>query len=503
MKWFRNIFGTRPKPATTSRRVSPRPLASIDNAGTTDLNRKHWAEADSLSANAQLTPEVRKRLRDRARYECQNNSYAAGLIRTLVNDTVGRGPRLQMETDSEILNRDVEALWRDWSAATDFALNMRLAAASRYVAGEVFALPMESKRLDKLGLPVNLTFRLIEPEQCTDPFSLTYFTKQYGDDGIECDEQGEVVGYRFLKYHPGDYRIAAADFTKTDFVKADRVIHWYVPERPGQLRGISPLTPSLEIFGQLRRFTTATLSSAEIAAMISGVMEQDGSLGMPTVETTTLDAWGTIDIARNMLMTLPPGAKISQFKAEHPTTNYDMFVAAKLREAGRVLSVPYGKMAGDHSRYNYSSGRLDDAPYWADRDIERQALEAKVFNPAFHLWCEFAKFVIPRLVKYDQQWWKLKHSWHYDARPTSDPVKDATGDELNLANGTDTLAAIAARDGTTVEALLDQRKREMQMFDERGLPYPAWLIGAPAPARPGDGMPQNPADARAELEVVR
>jgi capsid protein len=202
-----------------------------------------------------------------------------------------------------------------------------------------------------------------------------------------------------------------------------------------------------------------------------------------------------------MLMTLPPGAKISQFKAEHPTTNYDMFVNAKLREAGRVLCVPFGKMAGDHSRYNYSSGRLDDAPYWADRDIERQGLEAKAFNPMLYLWCEFAKFAIPGLIRYEREWWKLKHSWHYDARPTSDPVKDATGDELNLTNGSDTLAAIAARDGTTVEALLDQRQREKKMFEERGLPLPPWMAGQPAPGRPGDGMPQNPADAKASQEM--
>lgn len=502
MRWLTNIFGPRSKPAKSSRPLSHRPLATIDNATTTDENRKHWAEVDNYSAVAQLTPEVRKRLRERARYECQNNSYAAGLIRTLVNDTVGRGPRLQMESDSVRLNNAVESLWRDWSAACDFALNMRIVAAARYVSGEVFALPMESRRLQRYGLPVDLDFRLIEPEQCTDPFSLTYLTRQYGDDGVECDDQGEVTGYRFLRYHPGDYRISTADFTKTDLVSADRVIHWYIPDRPGQLRGITPLTPSLGIFAQLRRFTMATLTSAEIAAMLSGVMEQDGALGTASSEVTSFDSFGTIDIARGMLMTLPPGAKISQFRPEHPTTNYDTFVAAKLREAGRVLSVPYGKMAGDHSAYNYSSGRLDDAPYWSDREIERQALEAKVFNPILRLWFDFAKFSIPGLVRYEGRWWELRHSWHYDARPTSDPVKDATGDEMNLTNGTDTLAAIAARDGTTVESLLDQRQREMQMYMERGLPLPPWLSGTPAPSRVGDGQPQDPNAARSTAEVL-
>ena len=82
-------------------------------------------------------------------------------------------------------------------------------------------------------------------------------------------------------------------------------------------------------------------------------------------------------------------------------------------------------------------------------------------------------------------------------------MKDATGDEMNLTNGTDTLAAIAARDGTTVETLLDQRQREMQMYMERGLPLPPWLSGTPAPSRVGDGQPQNPNDARSSAEVLQ
>ena len=58
---------------------------------------------------------------------------------------------------------------------------------------------------------------------------------------------------------------------------------------------------------------------------------------------------------------------MEQLKPEQPTTNYKMFVDAKLRECGRALNVPFGKMAGDHSLYNYSSGRMDDGPYWDDR----------------------------------------------------------------------------------------------------------------------------------------
>ncbi|MEX0715434.1 MAG: hypothetical protein WD066_02550, partial [Planctomycetaceae bacterium] len=49
--------------------------AKYDSALTTDNNRRHWALADGLSANVANGPEVRRILRNRARYEVANNSY--------------------------------------------------------------------------------------------------------------------------------------------------------------------------------------------------------------------------------------------------------------------------------------------------------------------------------------------------------------------------------------------------------------------------------------------
>lgn len=176
-----------------------------------------------------------------------------------------------------------------------------------------------------------------------------------------------------------------------------------------------------------------------------------------------------------------------------------MFVNLKLREAGRMLNIPFGKMVGDHSRYNYSSGRMDDAPYWADRDTERQELEAKFFNPVFYRFCDFARFVLPALAAFKGRYWELKHTWHYDARPSADPVKDATGDEMNLTNVSDDLAGVAARDGTTAEAIIKQRRRTLDLFKRYDVPLPPWATGAQVPARNPAGEPapmtQEPANA--------
>ena len=86
-----------------------RPLRGrYDAAQTTYENRRHWANADHLSANATTSAEVRRILRSRARYEVANNSYAKGIVLTLANYVVGTGPRLQMLTDDPETNRLIE-----------------------------------------------------------------------------------------------------------------------------------------------------------------------------------------------------------------------------------------------------------------------------------------------------------------------------------------------------------------------------------------------------------
>ena len=123
--WVRSILGggRSGRPALSGfavlLRAKPGCRSSVegrfDAAQTTPDNRKHWANADHLSADAAANPEVRRTLRTRSRYEVANNSYARGIVLTLANDVIGTGPRLQMLTDSAETNRTIEAEFAWWA----------------------------------------------------------------------------------------------------------------------------------------------------------------------------------------------------------------------------------------------------------------------------------------------------------------------------------------------------------------------------------------------------
>lgn len=238
-------------------------VAKFDSAKTTPENRNHWANADGLSPNAAINPEVRRVLRNRARYEVANNSYAKGIVLTLANDTIGTGPRLQMLTDDSDANARIEDAFEQWSRAVDLPGKLRTMRLARAESGEAFALLINNPGIASAGSPVSLDLKLIEADQVCTP--LLRRGRNDEIDGIALDEWGNPSAYRVLKRHPGDsgvFRTPIDDLTAYDTFAASSVVHYFRPDRPGQLRGIPDITPALPLFAQLRRYTLATIAAA-------------------------------------------------------------------------------------------------------------------------------------------------------------------------------------------------------------------------------------------------
>ena len=148
--------------------VPVRVRGRYDAAATTDENRRHWANADLLSADAATNPQVRRILRNRARYEVANNSYARGIVLTLANDSVGTGPRLQMLTDDAETNSPNRAgvlpLGRGSRPGREAPHHADGAGPGRRGLCDARANP-------KVDSPVKLDLRLIEADQVTTPES--------------------------------------------------------------------------------------------------------------------------------------------------------------------------------------------------------------------------------------------------------------------------------------------------------------------------------------------
>jgi lambda family phage portal protein len=472
--------------------AAPRAIkARYDAAQTTAENSKHWGMADALSATAAHDPATRKKLRERSRYEVNNNSYAKGIIQSLANNLIGPGPRLQVQTPDQSLNAAIQAGFAEWSRATRLPDQLRTMCQAKKVDGESFGVLTTNPALPTA---VRLDIRLIEADQVTSPHLVALIAPN-AVDGIHFDDYRNPASYDVLKYHPGDV-VRWGDPLAYDSLPASRMLHWFRADRPGQARGVPELTPALPLFAQLRRFTLATLTAAETAAMFAAVIQTSATAD----EDDPVTPFSTADIERGMMTALPDGYTMEQFRAEHPATTYEMFVRLILREIARCLGVPWNVAAGDSSAYNYSSARLDHLNYWEGVGVERQDLESEVLDPLLSAWLAEA-ILIPGLVPMSVRAFLtcLPHTWHWPARPYIDPTTEAAADTARLTNGTTTLAAVCAARGDDWQEVIRQRAREQQYAAQV-----AAELNVPAPAAPTAAVhgrdcpsPSRPAPSRA------
>ncbi len=450
-------IGRRASTAPGVHRIAVR--AKYDAALTTDENRRHWALADGLSADAAASPVVRRTLRNRARYEVANNSYARGIVLTLANDSVGTGPRLQLIGISGDDAHLVERAFTAWAKAIDLAEKLRVLRMAQVEDGEAFALLTSNPAL---STPVALDLRLIEADQVASPAPQTAGN---AIDGIVFDAAGNPVEYHVSRSHPG--ALGAERAFEVDRIAAASVIHLFRPDRPGQRRGVPEITPALPLFAQLRRFTLAVLGAAETAADFAGILYTDAPAGG---EADPVEPMDSIALEKRALLTMPGGWRMEQMRAEQPSTTYAEFKHEILNEIARCLNMPFNVAAGNSSGYNYASGRLDHQVYFKAIRVDQCRLAAQVLDRVFAAWLREAILIeeyLPQRLRSTATDWA--HQWFWDGHEHVDPAKEAKAQAQRLASHTTTLADEYARRGQDWEDQLRQRARELTLMRQLGL----------------------------------
>ncbi|MBP9035732.1 MAG: phage portal protein, partial [Pseudomonadales bacterium] len=290
-QWLRQLGARKAKSATAPRGRLLVVRGKYDAAQTTPENRRHWANADYLSADAAMGADVRRVLRSRARYEVANNSYAKGIVLTLANYVVGTGPRLQMLTDDSEANRLIEQEFMRWARAVGLAHKLRTMRIAQCESGECFGLLTSNPRI---AAPVQLDLRLIEADQVSTPFGVLP-PEERAVDGIVFDGFGNPIAYYVLRRHPGDQRAWRAGPDDYNLMPVESVVHLFRAERPAQSRGIPEVTSSLSLFATLRRYTLAVLGAAEQAALPSGVIYTDAPAD---AESAAVEPMDTVEMDR-------------------------------------------------------------------------------------------------------------------------------------------------------------------------------------------------------------
>jgi hypothetical protein len=369
--------------------------AKYDAAQTFVGNAGHWSNADHLDPNSVASPEVRRTLRSRSRYEALENApYLKGTLLSICNDFVGRGPKLQII--DERLNPDrikiIEKAWARHFRLMKFRRKLWQARMAKIVDGESFLRAFQNPLLRKKS-PVILDFQVIETDRVSSPSWTPPKGTTAEIDGVRIDRYDNPTHYHILRQHPGGgtlFPSAASSSSDGSWVNAEDIIHWFRPDRPW-VRGIPELAPSLPLCALLRRYTLALVEHAEIVADFTAIIETEAPAGYSAFQATTGETvmdtpFASFPVSRGMVTSMPFGYKIKQLESVPLGTQYDEFVGSILREICRPLLTPYHMVSGTSKDANMSAAVVDSYLYRGGQTSERTNAEEEVVDKALDLW---------------------------------------------------------------------------------------------------------------------
>lgn len=409
-------------------------------------------------------------LRQRSRDLYMGVPIAAGALKTMRTNVVGRGLMVKPEIDAELLKispekakeleRKIAREWAVWAESEDcdmvrqnnFYELQQLAFLNWLSSGDCFALlPVKPRK----NQPYDLRVQLIEADRVSSPDNYdTFDNKIVG--GIEVDSDGEVVAYHFSKHHPLSYTNERVEWQRVEAygkrTGRKNVLHLCNMERIDQRRGVPFLAPVIEALKQLGRYTDAELIAAVVSGMftvfIEKVEDKEGEpigSGIPEDELIDAEDETTLELAPGAVLDLGEGEKAHDINPGRPNANFSGFVEAICQQIGAALEIPYELLMKHFTAsYSASRGALEEA--WKMFKMYRTWLANDFCQPIYEEW--LAEAVAKGRVKAPGFFSDpLRHkayckaAWNGPARGLLNPVQEINAAVLKVENGFSTRSA--------------------------------------------------------------
>ena len=378
-------MGIRTNISNTVKRVlgfgrNANPLGSIKRAYQGALVSRLTSDwmSSQLSADAEIRNSLRK-LRDRSRELVRNNPYARQAKRTTQINIVGTGMKFQSlvvqqrggKRDQRV-NNIIEEGWADWTKADScdcagkysFHQFEWLAAGALCESGEAI-FRIVRKPFGNSEVP--LALQIIESDLLDEEYDGKTLNKgNEWRNGVEVDEWGRAIRYAILTKHPGDayYLDFSANKKLHIFVPAEDIIHLFLPERPGQNRGVPWFHSVMADMHQLQGYEEAAVIRARAGASIMGFIQNDqGELIGDEVENHQRIQ----SFEPGTFRYLMPNESVTVPDIDYPSQQYEMFVKNKIRRFATGIGCSFETISKDFSETNYSSSRLsllEDREHW-------------------------------------------------------------------------------------------------------------------------------------------
>lgn len=454
-------------------------------------------------------------IRTQARHLDQNHDIARGILRTLVNNTVGPNgigiepqPRRADGTIHEEYAKALREAWRDWIRAPEVTGRLHWGRACRLMArtwirdGEAFAQELIGSvpYLDH-GTRVPYSLELFEPDMVPMDYSDGDKIRQ----GVERNTWGKPVGYWTYKRHPGDNMVARAS-SDMKRISAEFMLHLAFIDRIGQLRGVSEFASVITRLEDIKDYEESERVAAKIAAMLTAYI-QKGTPDLYNPESTEKYADGTpkprdMRLAPGTIIdNLLPGEEVGMIDSKRPNPNVVTFRQGQLRAVAAGANASYSSISRDYGG-TFSSQRQELVEQWINYAVMTDDFTGQFVQPVWErfVWVAHISGVVPRPSDVPEA---LADDTLYiaQAMPWIDPYKEAMAWELLVKSGFASEIEVMRRRGVNPRDVLEQITTWRESAKDKGLVFSSDAAndtGSASVKTTTESDPAEPADPGAD-----
>lgn len=423
--------------------------------------------------------------RARGRDLGRNNPFVRSWLRSLTNNVVGGGVRMQSNARDDLgnpiesFNKSVEAEFKYWckkenchvAGSLSFEDIQRMNIRNVAESGEIYIRKIR-KKFGKSKIP--LALQILESDMLDVNFNGEYKGRPVRM-GVEVDEYNRAIAYHFWSVHPGDLSFLQSNKSNERVrVPAADVIPLFLKERPIQTRGITWLASAAMSLRHLGGFIDATVVGKRVKASVMGFITQPEVESNDGIQTQAGER--VEDFAPGKFVHLDPGENVEVPNLGGDSNEFNPFVQAMMRTVAAGVGSSYEEISKDYSQSNYSSSRLSLMSERDNYKALQQWFIRDFLQPVFEEWLELAVmsgvvklpanlsndyFLNPE--KYNQPKW-MPRGWDW-----VDPQKDIQADILAINEGLKTRAEVLADEGRDFEETVSAIKKEQELLSKNGI----------------------------------
>ena len=468
-------------------------LRSSYDAGSYDKSNRNWHVSNS---SAELTDRYsRDNVRARARDLERNSDIMNSVVGAFKRNIVGGGYHVQVKTDDEELNNQIERAWKKWCKKQNCditgtqSLNqiIRMAVERKKIDGGILFV----KRYTKDGF-VPFKLQMIEVDELDAGAVLPKNSGNKVVGGIEYNSFNKPVGYFIRQYDVDGYSLR-----EPIWVDEKNVIFYFTKKRPSQLREMSDVAPTIPRVRDINEFITAVSVKERIMACLSifikKLLPTGSNYGRGNGAMSDRVSYEGKTLAPGMIKELNAGDEIQVVNPSGQGADATDFTKLQQRLIGAGQGISYEATSRDMAESTYSSARQglieDELTYKEDKELLIEVLD-EIFETFLISAVLCGAVSIPKFWKEKDRF--LAHEWVQEPKPWIDPYKESNANKIALQTGQKTYKQIAAENGRDWRTQIDDMAEVLEYGKEKGIDLGGVLFGikeesTPEPDDEGSG----------------